>query len=315
MSGIRLQGDRLKVGAGLCVRLERTLRIPNDGRAYPLPPSFGAFPVYRTRDYRRTQASAKRAEFFVPLHQWEALWISFEGEDWKPNAVQVAAGGVNVLTGERFPSPLKDDPQNYIVCPLQPWLDGIKAGRGRVHQFVAAPMGKGLTLEEQITGDATRGGLQIRVYEPRPGIFPAKKPRSSASSATTAFYEEAPMAGELGIAAGGSIEQKVYPDPHGVETWNPKDHKDLHILIVNSREFEAITGEAPPRSTLSAADYERLGLPWFKLYDEDLQGLDRTPELRKLKTVKRGDKSVKPKNVVGVKKRGPGSKKKGSTRG
>ena len=88
----------------------------------------------------------------IPLRQGEALWLAFDGEDWHPNAVQVAVGGVNVLTGGPFDDGLGDDPQNYLVTPHQPWLDGIKTGDGVVRQFIAAPLDTGVTVEGQVTG-------------------------------------------------------------------------------------------------------------------------------------------------------------------
>ncbi len=296
MRGASLRGDQIRAGDRFAVRLERTLRVPNDGRVYPLPPSLGPFPLYRTRDYAATKGAAGRGEFFVPLYQWEALWLSFEAEEWKPNAVQVAAGGVNVLTGEPFPSPLCIDPQNYLVCPLQPWLDGIRTESGSVRQFVAASPGERITLEEQIAGSSGRGGLQLRVYEPRPGVFPARKPKGFDSAA---LYSES-LPGELGVAGGGAIEQKVYPDPHGLEAWDRKNFIDVTILIVNSTEFRAITGADPPPSPISAADYERTGLPWFKLYDEELRDLSGAPRLKGLKTVRRNEDSAAATPVRGI---------------
>ena len=262
--------------------------MPDDGRTYPLPPSLGAFPIYRTRDFPLLRNSASRADFFVPLYQWEALWVSFQAEDWRPNAVQIAAGGINVLSGEEFPSPLRSRPQNYVVCPLQPWLDGIRTQRGTVRQFVAAPLGEGLTVSEQV-GGRTEGGLQIRVFEPLPGKFPDRKPRGHSSMA---MFSEDLSSGELGLAGGGAIEQKIYPDPHGKSTWDPKNFSDIRILILNSMEFKSITGRVPPPSPISAADYEMYGLPWFKLYDEDLADIGGSSRLKRLKTVNRGDPSV-----------------------
>ncbi|MGH9227016.1 MAG: hypothetical protein ACRD2W_25295, partial [Acidimicrobiales bacterium] len=98
----------------------------------------------------------------IPLRQGEALWLAFGGEDWHPNAVQVAVGGVNAVSGQPFEAGLSDDPQNYLVTPEQPWLDGIKTGDGVVRQLVAAPLGSGVTVEGQVTGEESTGGIQLR---------------------------------------------------------------------------------------------------------------------------------------------------------
>lgn len=51
-----------------------------------------------------------------------------------------------------------------MSIPGQPWLDGICTEPGSVHQFVAMPLGKGYTVEEQMTGQAQIGGLQVDVF-------------------------------------------------------------------------------------------------------------------------------------------------------
>ena len=45
--------------------------------------------------------------------------------------------------------------------PDQPWLDGFNVGKGTVRQFVAAPLGEGLTVEEQINANSDVGGIQL----------------------------------------------------------------------------------------------------------------------------------------------------------
>ena len=56
------------------------------------------------------------------------------------------------------------DPQNYVVLPRQPWLDGINSGKGTVRQFVAVPLGLGATVEGQVTGEEVWGGVQLQSF-------------------------------------------------------------------------------------------------------------------------------------------------------
>jgi hypothetical protein len=56
--------------------------------------------------------------------------------------------------------------QDYIVVPPQPWLDGIAVEPGNVRQFVAVDTKSGRSIEEQITGSETVGGLQLEVVPP-----------------------------------------------------------------------------------------------------------------------------------------------------
>jgi hypothetical protein len=199
------------------------------------------------------------------MYQREALWLGFHGAAWKPNAVKVAIGGINALTGEPDGPDLSADPQNYLVAPLQPWLDGIKTGHGSVRQFVAMPLGRGYTVEGALSGEERRGGIQVTVFEPRPGRFPDAPPAERGVSS-------GPMRSAspgMGLAAGGVMRQRVYPDPHGVDTWDPDSRVAVTVHIVDSRRYREITGEDPPPTAVDAATYTAHGLPWFDLYDEE----------------------------------------------
>ena len=55
-------------------------------------------------------------------------------------------------------------PTGLCGHPEQPWLDGFNVSEDFIRQFIAMPLGEGFTAEEQITGKAEHGGLQIIVY-------------------------------------------------------------------------------------------------------------------------------------------------------
>ena len=156
-------------------RLPGTLRIPDDGGHYPLPPSLGHFPVHRVEDYAARVPEQWRAHggVFIPMYQREAAWLSFSAPHWRPQALKVAVGMVNAVSGDPWSEaivPRRE--QDYLVCPPQPWLDGINAGDGVVRQFVAMPLGMGYTAEGQLTGDERFGGIQLVSFEAKPGVFP-----------------------------------------------------------------------------------------------------------------------------------------------
>lgn len=283
VANITLKDDRIHVGERFSFTLQRTLRLPDDGKTYPLPPGLGAFPVLRVSDYedKVPQQWREQGGFFVPLYQREALWLQFEGAWWKPNAVKVSVGGINAVSGETWNEELRNDPQNYIVCPDQPWLDGINIGESQIRQFVATPLGLGDTIEEQLTGSHEWGGLQLQVFEPRPGRFPDQPP--APGPVIFESLAEAPAAAGMGIGAGGRMEQKIYPDSYGLDTWDPASCTQVLIHIVNSEQYFAITGREPPPSPVSAQLYSNMKLPWFQLYDEDRADL---PASERLKTVK-----------------------------
>jgi hypothetical protein len=146
---VAVRDDEVLIGGRFSVAFQRTLRIPDDGTSYPLPAGLGRLAIHRVDDFsdRAPREWADRPGVFIALYQWEALRLAFSGTWWKPNAVQVGVGGINAVSGERWGGPLAPEPQNYIVCPDQPWLDGINAGQGFVRQFVATPLGAGQSVE------------------------------------------------------------------------------------------------------------------------------------------------------------------------
>ncbi|HSN87375.1 MAG TPA: hypothetical protein VL025_11490, partial [Thermoanaerobaculia bacterium] len=203
----------------LHIGFERTLRLPDDGRPHPLPPGLGRLPSRRAADLGdRAPEGWEADDLVLPLHDREALFLTFSGAEWKPCAVKVGAGGVDAVSGEAWDTTLSSDPQDYLVCPPQPWLDGINSGHGTIRQFVAVPLGRGHTIEAQVTGEEKVGGLQILVFEPKPGRFPDEPPPEAAAAETA--FESVGLEGvsEMGLGAGGTMRQKIYPDPHGIET-------------------------------------------------------------------------------------------------
>lgn len=170
-------GDTLHL-CGTRITFMRTLRIPDDGKDYPLPPGLGSFPVRRVSDYEATVPPAWRAHggVFLPIYQREAMWLSFGGGGGEPNALKVAVGKVCAVTGQPWSEELHAGPdgrQDYVVVPGQPWLDGINSGDDTIRQFVAMPLGMGYTVEGQVTGEEKHGGLQMAAFRAKPGAIPS----------------------------------------------------------------------------------------------------------------------------------------------
>jgi hypothetical protein len=93
----------------------------------------------------------------------------------------------------------------------------------------------------------------------------------------------------MGLGAGGRMIQKIYADPHGVETWDQESYGRVYIHLVNSVMWTAITGEKMPSTPVSAQAYANAGYPWFALYDEDLEDVAPSPVFDKVKSVKEMD--------------------------
>ena len=271
---VKLTDNRIRIGARLEITLERTIRVPENATLHYLPPSLGEFPV---RDVRTLRGRVPKdwTGFVVPVYQREALWIRFGAArgDW--TAIEPSAGEVNILTGEPSRGRLQADPQNYIVCPKQLWIDGILTAEGSVRQFVAVPLGAGLSVGEQM-GLGAAPALSLTAFVPRRGI---KLPR---------FVPEVAQESVMGLGAGGTVRQKIYRDPLPKSAWDPRPAASIDIRLVNSRDWAAMTGEAPPPSPISARDYSDWGLPWFELYDEDEAAIGSTRAFDKLRGVTGG---------------------------
>lgn len=284
---IELQPSSHPDAGSVVVSFQRTLRIPDDGRSYPLPPGLGEFPLRLVRDYvdRVPRSWAKRGGVMLPMYQREAMWLCFGGA---PHALKVGVGKVCAISGERWSDGLRADPQNYVVTGQQPWLDGIATGRGTIRQFVAMPLGMGYTVEGQVTGEETHGGIQLQAFAPKPGRIPRAW---FADDDCDMCMEECTTlsAGAMGLAAGGTMEQKIYPDDYGITTWDLGASARVFVHIVSSDLWRDITGEAPPPSPVSARSYSEAGLPWFSLYDEHAKTIAPAQSLAGVKSVKQID--------------------------
>jgi hypothetical protein len=294
MLEVHLERNSLRIGADFSVSFQRTLRIPDDGNDYPLPPGLGRFPICRVEDYeaRVPEHWRERGGVFIPMYQREAMWLDFSAKPWRPIAVKVAIGKINAITGKAWEQNLHAHPQDYLVCPTQPWLDGINDGEGYIRQFIAMPLGLGYTVEGQVTGKEEFGGIQIIVFAPNPGRFPDEPPQSDLSNAmpmASAPQNVGCPATDMGLCAGGKMRQKIYPDEYGVESWDETNFGRVYVHIVNSMTFREITGNEPPPTPVSAKEYASYGLPWFELYDEGKSTLETSDTLKKVKSVKEKD--------------------------
>ena len=281
---VRTHGDGLRIG-GLEVTFQRTLRIPDDGNTYPLPPGLGEFPIRKVEDYadRVPEAWRERGGVFIPMYQREALWMSFYSP--QPVAVKVGVGKVDALTGKRWSETLTKRPQNYLVCPDQPWLDGINAGDGFIRQFVAMPLGMGYTVESQITSKEEEGGIQIKAFASKLPLEPREDFKAYSNVLECCSADPS-----MGLGAGGKMKQDIYPDPYGIETWNRDKTGRVFVHIANSMQWRDITGEEAPATPISAEFYYEHGFPWFDLYNEGKGDIAGSKTLGGIKTIKDIDK-------------------------
>lgn len=286
-------------GAGLTIAFMRTLRIPDDDRVYPLPPGFRRFPLRHIDDYahKLPQSWIEHGGIMLPMYQAEALWILFLGHFLPdhgteyPLAIRVATGKVDALTGKTWQPGLAREPQNYLVYPDQPWLDGYVVERGIIRQFVAMPLGAGYSVEEQVTGKAEHGGLQLQVLPMRRDVFERRFPLRPApreylgDGYTGSGVSRLSRTTGMGLAPGGRMRQEVYLDKFDLADWDTGQTSRCFVHLANSMVWRSITGTEPPTTPLTAAEYTRAGLPWFDYYDERRIATVGSPILRGLKSL------------------------------
>lgn len=155
----------------LRITCKKTIRVPDDGKQYDLPPDSGDCEIIVVGKYN-----------YVPMYLMEAMWINFghnvKSYTYDEYAIKVSAGKINVISGiECKTGELIKEPQNYIITPSQYWLDGIKVKSGKhdrnnncpvnlVRQFVVAPITDEMTIEKQVLSkEKIEGGLQFEVFK------------------------------------------------------------------------------------------------------------------------------------------------------
>ena len=299
---IYLEDDYLEIrfpevheDADVSITFQRTLRLPDDGKTHHLPPGLGRFPLRHIEDFdlKKHNHLKTRGGIIMPMFQADALWIHFDPTmdslTSYPIAVKIGTGKICAVSGEDWSSTLNRDPQDYVVVPEQPWIDGYNVGFDKVRQFVAAPLGEGYTAEEQLTGEATIGGIQIQAFPMKKEYYNQLINRKISESVN---YCMDSVSFSMGLAPGGAMHQKIYEDPYPLEAWDLRKSERCFVTIANAEQWMGITGEEPPISPRSAHEYTEAGLPWFDYYDGDKVAIDGAKRLSTIKSVK----NIKPKH-------------------
>ncbi|WP_242122124.1 trypsin-like serine peptidase [Sphingomonas lacusdianchii] len=279
--GIRIDG-RLWIG------FERTLRLPNYGKRHPLPAGLGALPIRRAAELsdRLPEAWRQRVgadDILLPLHDREALFVLFVPAERSAFAVKVAAGGINAVSGAPFDAQVRNAAQDYLVCPPQAWLDGINSGDGTVRQFVATRLGSGQSIEGQLSGSEDEAGVQFLVFPARPELVFESAPAGEHQVETEAFAAETPL--RMGLAAGGELEQKIYPDPYGADVWSERPRASFTAHLVHADDWAELTGTPTPPTPITRELYRAYGLPWFELADAHLGDVPASPRLASVRAL------------------------------
>lgn len=316
--------------ANIGINFQRTLRIPDDGKTYPLPPGKGNFPLRHVDDYKNKLPSkwTEHGGVFLPMYQSEALWINMNSamSQRYPFAIKISTGKISAITGNEWKSGLSH--KDYCVTPNQQWVDGYVVSNGSIRQFVASPMGSGVSVESQITGKDEFGGIQIEVFPMKAEEYKKRfnlnwsrilrgvslddhsssmwplmaNGQFTTCSTNSTFMEQNVMANisetmnyNMSMAAGGMMKQQIIEDPYGIDVWDTTNSSRCFVHLTNSMVWRHITGSEPPTVPMTASEYSSRGLPWFDFYQES-NAVNPSPRLQNVKSISNLKPEMLPEN-------------------
>ena len=95
---------------------------------------------------------------------------------------------------------------------------------------------------------------------------------------------------EMGLAAGGKMKQRIYEDDEGnLNMYNVKKATRVFVNIANGNLWRSITNKELPESPLNPQIYKSFGYPWFDLYDDGMNDVNKSDNLSGIKSIKEID--------------------------
>ncbi len=317
---IELRNDSLLVSfpevhplAAMTITFEKAFRAARTGLEASKLSTGAKFPLKHIDDYAEKipDALLKRGGVILPMHQSEALAIRFmphkaqaadgslykndDDKSWYPFIVAVGCGLINAVSGGGIKDKLSANPQNYLFIEEPATLYGMNDRSGATRQFIASPLGKGITVEEQLTGSAEYGGIQLiisplkkKTFEEHYALqFSYNMPqecgtvRSCVSKAFSLAERALPRPRKIkscrdyycedlsmGISHGERICSTFNDDIYELADWDRKHYSRCFTHILNSEAWREITGEEPEATALSEEQYRRHGVSWKQEYNE-----------------------------------------------
>jgi hypothetical protein len=260
---------------------QRTLRVPDDGRVYPLPAGLDPFPLRHLEDFKRKlpREWVDRGGVLMPMYRSEAMWI--ELGDTYPCAIKIGAGMINVLNGRPWTEQLDGSECDYLTAPPQAALDGYRTEDDVVRQFVAVRLGEGWSPEEQIAAEAVHGGIQIVAYPMRRARYLQLRAEHEQHGGDAtgigwglSHFAQPEERRPHALAAGGQMRQRIFADPFGIDAWDRSARCRCIVTLIDVERWTKVTGALPTKPPFTPDDYQKAGLRWFEYYNSDLKPLE-----------------------------------------
>jgi hypothetical protein len=181
--------------------------------------SYGALPVIDV-------STADRREVLVPVDERESLWLGFENPHVPPVAVRViieSPTAIDALTGVAPIDVFAAEPQNYIVTPLQAWLEGVQVTDACAMQFVrVADADNQMTVHQFLFVAAS--------------LAPAALSRTNRVDSDSSKQHGVPRCDRS-----GHVAQQIARDPWGVDEWSASRSFST-VRLVSPETFSDMTG-------------------------------------------------------------------------
>ncbi|KAK5996409.1 Uba52-like protein [Cladobotryum mycophilum] len=167
---VKLSSESIRLD-DLEISFHRTVRVPDNSSMNELPPSLGQFPLFSVNCYteKLPNSMSRRGGLFFPMYRKSSREkngrpCGFNFDSCKRYAIKILVGGINVVSSEPVIETAATALRRRDLPKSRKKMVGcIAVEPGKVRQFVSMPMGTGYSVEAQIMGDETTGGMQFEI--------------------------------------------------------------------------------------------------------------------------------------------------------
>jgi len=151
------------------------------------------------------------------------MWIGLGASTAGSTAIRVRLDGLDAITGEPWQPRLAESPQNYVVWPAQPWIEGIYRD-GRLHSGFSVESAPSLRLELSVYGPRSRRDARVESVRAR------ERP--------LVLHELDGLTGERSLAG------LVMPDRAGLR-WRTRPTATVTVYVAAPSTYRDVTGSEP----------------------------------------------------------------------
>lgn len=250
----------------------RTLRVPNNEKAYTTPPGFDAFSLIS-----ESTELAEDPYFALPMWPSDAMWMKLINKAAFPFAIKVDYDGRCAVTAGPYREALIQgvsrtqagtiDLQNFLVSPGQVSLDGVCLKEGIFEQFV---IDSGASPIES----SNEHCLRITVYPMKKAIYQEvlrvegfHPNRETEGHRWTSTYQDFEVTEDSVKHGSGRVTQTIASSERHVDVWDLEAAQTVTIDLIAMHEWLRDPKHVVPHQVYSKAMYERLRYPWFDWYE------------------------------------------------